>query len=588
MSDTLVLGLDTREQQPVQLRTPGFESSVVRCPTLTDDSVERFLRCPARASACAFVTELLAVCLAPARRPREVAALPESDRARLRLALVAASGREREWRKLRGSHLTADERLMALMVWRRQDQERLFKRLRERRRELAVASKVAAGELAPQVKVPVGALGRAVTSMVEAQKMLMPMCALSDYSMSVKPLTPFPNYCAELLDPVRLLGVTVGLAKSVHVGPSSLMFGGVNVLPPSPDPAMTTAARLVRDLYTDPSPLVVALAGGPNSFIWSELMRTGLALGAPAWMETVRTMSDGLLGMQTVQALGDAGRGVVSSLKLDPEAAALLRIQSQAALWRMPVMPGLVDLGETLQRYIRAPLWEFPEEWEEADRFMERWERQALWYLLSQFGLHALLRLAKLGRAEVEEVLLQALEAVVTDGEVVPALRTAVANAPHLDRFPRGHLDHALEQAEKGSYIPASGSLYPGLEGAFGEVGCARALITPERKWADQPKKAVNFETMVKRLGLDDEFELFIVTAVFGDVGNRYRHGYGDATRGVRRQVLFGIAVLAGWLQEFAGVSALDVLSARMAKALPAAVETVTRLALPAGGHDSA
>lgn len=129
-------------EQAVRLRSAGFESCVARCPTRTrGGALEWFFVHPAHANVSAFVSELLAACLVPARRPREVAALPESDRARLRLAVVAVCGREREWRKLHGSHLTADERLMAVIVWRWREHERRFARMRERRRELAARAR---------------------------------------------------------------------------------------------------------------------------------------------------------------------------------------------------------------------------------------------------------------------------------------------------------------------------------------------------------------------------------------------------------------------------------------------------------------
>ena len=86
---------------------------------------------------------------------------------------------------------------------------------------------------------------------------------------------------------------------------------------------------------------------------------------------------------------------------------------------------------------------------------------------------------------------------------------------------------------------------------------------------------------MLSGWGLEPEFQTFMVRAVFGTVGNHYRHG--GAISGERRQVLFGVAALAGWLQEFANVSALDVLSARMARALPASIERVGQT-LPEAG----
>jgi hypothetical protein len=54
--------------QRVRLRSAGFESCVVHCPSRkVDRSLQWFYRSAARASACAFVNELLANCYAAGR-----------------------------------------------------------------------------------------------------------------------------------------------------------------------------------------------------------------------------------------------------------------------------------------------------------------------------------------------------------------------------------------------------------------------------------------------------------------------------------------------------------------------------------------
>ena len=146
--------------------------------------------------------------------------------------------------------------------------------------------------------------------------------------------------------------------------------------------------------------------------------------------------------------------------------------------------------------------------------------------------------------AEVEAAVVDALEAVITDGEFVPALREAVASAPHLVDSQRIHLDHMLEHAAQREYVHAVAPLYFGLEGAFWEVAYQLPVVTPERRDLRVPNKLVGFEKVVKLLPLEQELQTFMVRAVFGTAGNAYRHG--GASSGERRQVLFGIAALAG------------------------------------------
>ena len=118
-----------------------------------------------------------------------------------------------------------------------------------------------------------------------------------------------------------------------------------------------------------------------------------------------------------------------------------------------------------------------------------------------------LTELAALTEEEVETVVLDALEAVAADGAFIAALRTEVGRAPHLNDTLREHLDDMLEHAEKGEWVRASGQLYPGLEGAFWEVAYAHTVVTEERKDPRNTNKAIGFETMVKRLAIEQEFK---------------------------------------------------------------------------------
>lgn len=499
----------------VRLRSPGFESSVVTPPLWGEgSSLAWFLQHPARASPTAFVTALLATCLVPTRRQAEVAALPESDRAALRRAMIAACGREREWHRLYGSHLSGDERLMAVMVWRWSAQERTLARLREIHREFAETTDASGGTSA--LPADIGGIAAAFT----------PQRAFQSITVFRKLATPFPVF--------RKLPRLV-----------------------SPQPA------LIPKLPSYPAPLLRVpkypkLALGPANR--SPIDATVLGLGEPPWLQTVKHMT-------TAVALH---RGVVSQLNLG------LRPFASSSRLRTAAL-SFVDIHTTFSNIV-ASLRELGERLEQARRFMFVWERRALWFLLARLGLRAWRWLADLDPAEVEEVILDALEVVVTDGEVIPALREAVANAPYLTPFQRPLLDNMLEQAAERAYITACGSMYLGVEGAFAEIGCARMIITPDRRWTQPPHKPISFDAMVKRLQLKHEgFESFIVKAVFGTAGNPYRHGYADADAGVRRQVLFGVAALAGWLQEFAGVEALDMLGIRLEGALPAALEPVRR-----------
>ena len=101
------------------------------------DSLDWYFR--HRVSASTFVTAVIAASLVPARRAHDAAGWRNASAPGCVWAVIAACGREWEWRRLRGSHLTADERLMVVLAWRWREHERLLARLRERRSELDVA-----------------------------------------------------------------------------------------------------------------------------------------------------------------------------------------------------------------------------------------------------------------------------------------------------------------------------------------------------------------------------------------------------------------------------------------------------------------
>ena len=224
---------------------------------------------------------------------------------------------------------------------------------------------------------------------------------------------------------------------------------------------------------------------------------------------------------------------------------------------------------------LREPLRELNEAVETVDRFERRWQQEALFFLLGGFlvvcSLWEVYELAAFEREEVDEIVLFALEEVVRDGEFVATLREAVKHAPFIGDSQRVNLDHGLEHAAEGEYIKASLPLYGGLEGAFWEVGYAKAVVTLHRKDVRNTNKDIRFESMVKRLSIEQAFKTFMTRAVYGTVGNPIRHG--GRGGGERRQVLLGVAALAGWFEEFTGVRALTALVNRTGQALPGAIE---------------
>ena len=642
---TTIIDLGTGEET-VRLRTSGLESATVRSPSIDVLRALRWhYRRRSRASAPAYVNQLLAACLDPPRRPREIAALPESDRARLRHALVLACGNRRKWKALHGIHLTPDERLFAIDYWEWEEQQRVGKRitvshhLEEMVREAAEARAVierkmglvptpalspvarfrdaSIANLIRGYRSPVmdmmewtkrfdlsrEGIGSVADSIAAITRVADPfgvgagvggpgsvagsiagidVCASAGVTKSVFGIGTASKFTtAELANPVRTLTHLGGLDVSAY---ESLTAAGAAALNSSfafavaPEINANTMLRaefeqlakwrtvnsavwgIVSPGATPPT-LSKMLADwkGPLGFLSDTMLRTFAASVAPQVMPFAAQWQE-MVKLQTALRLPGLPEGVLS--------------------WMAPWS----GIDETL-RQLRGPLALLQRALEVVDRFERRWARRVLSFLvrllLDACGVWELQDLAALDSVGVEDAVFYALEGVLADGEFVPSMRTAVAHAPHLTDTQRTHLDHMLEHAAEQEYVHASAPLYAGLEGAFWEAAYAGSVITEQRTRIDRPTKEVAFETMIKSLGLDHEFQTLLVRGLWGTAGNPYRHR--GSTDNERRQVLLGVAALAGWLEQFARVWAREELGERMAAALPAAIARARPLELSAG-----
>ena len=480
-----------RRQREVRLRTRGFESVAVRVPSLAAErELGDFYARPGRANTFAFVNELLAGCVEPPHCAAGFAALPESERAQLRLAVVAVCELQRSWRALHGSHLTPDERLFAVMLWHHQDQlaqlAQLARKLGGGHQDLFGAKSI---------------LGTDLTRLVSGPSSLF------------------------------------GLADSAKLYSNELAH-----------------ATKMASLFTRTKSLLGEAMYAPR----------------PTWqIERALSASLGTASIQKAVAAMYPKRNLAALLGFDPA-----RLDGLLTGFQMPKMPTfqIPDFDAVLRGYLE-PFRDSLAMADEVDSFIARVDGR-LMFLISNVSFGVIYRLRVLKGDEVEAALLTALEMVVLDAEFVPMLRAAIAQAPYLNEQQRIDLDHALEHAGEGDYARAKSPLYHGLEGALWEAAVAMAVITRERRLLGNPKKEVGFETAVKALGLEPDFQTFLVLGMFGSTGNPYRHG-SAAPGGVRRQVLFGVAAIAGWLDAFAGLPALDALAGRIAEALLEAVERV-------------
>jgi hypothetical protein len=194
------------------------------------------------------------------------------------------------------------------------------------------------------------------------------------------------------------------------------------------------------------------------------------------------------------------------------------------------------------------------------ERVAKMWEASALWFLLSILSVGQLVAIARMERADVEAVLLDALEIVVTTGTFTAALIAIVKKAPsYVTDDQRDDMLHGLEHAQEGEFSRAAGPLTAGLEGAIWSAGRELEVIDGDRRLLDKPEQGRihRVERVVRKLPAAQEFRSFVCGRVFGDLGNPLRHGEQSDRR---QRSLFAIVAIAGWVEAFMKVPAADAL----------------------------
>jgi hypothetical protein len=381
---------------PVRLRAQGFNASKITPPTLAvEGSVRAALTRPGRVEARWFVSTLLAGCLWPRRRASELDALAEPDRARLRRALVDVCDEGACWRALYGSHLNADERLLAVMVWRH-------------RRHYGQADQMIAKLVAARAAfLRTTAEGMGVDDRIPRDLATKLSGMLTLTTQAQRAATMYTG----LIQPYPTLNIGLGLGHPAQL-----------------NSAHSVAARAIGQFGVGDG-----LGLGQSSLL-EAFKGAGIAgSGQASWMKAFMGAEEA----PWLKALKGAGMG--------GDALAISRamqVQIPSASKILESFGRKIQLSDETLRFYR-----------ETDQFMQDWEKDALWLLFLHVGVSAVRPLARLSRSEVEAVVLCALEMVFSDRRFVPALRAAVATAPHLTSTQRTHLDHMLEHAQEGEYV---------------------------------------------------------------------------------------------------------------------------------------
>lgn len=188
--------------------------------------------------------------------------------------------------------------------------------------------------------------------------------------------------------------------------------------------------------------------------------------------------------------------------------------------------------------------------------FVERWEGHPLWFILSKFGLASSRSLAERSTHEVEAILLDALEAVVREGDLTEALRAMVLDDTSLSEVNRECLAHGLEHAQAGEWTHAFPPLQTAVEGALSDEAAA-LIVTPKDE--KRTKSAIG---LTQLLGVDENYTRFVKLRPYSDHGHAFRHGRGQGSP--RDHTLFLILALVGWADAFSDTETLRITSGLM------------------------
>jgi hypothetical protein len=388
------------------------------------------------------------------------------------------------------------------------------------------------------------------------------------------------NYATDLTRTLGIAGLAPGISKRMQ---ESLATAGLLKSPALGVAGLADAGLVSRRFAKQLSDIT----GAGLTKQWAGVLPTGLVGGEH--LKALKAMEEMMVGTKRMEVMLGLGKttlpgvqggllaGVDKHLLRSPLAAkglfpadhlasvfgasgalARTRLAEAAAV---PFARRMTSLGALT---VPNPLVKILEHEREIDAAIERvakmWETSALWFLISILSVGQLVALARMERADVEVVLLDALEVVVTSGIFIAALIATVKKAPpYVTADQRDDLLHGLEHAQAGEFSRAAGPLTAGLEGALWSAGRESEVIDGDRRLLDKPEKGKvhRVELVVRKLPAVQEFRTFVCGRVFGDLGNPLRHGEQSDRR---QRSLFAVVAIAGWVEAFMKVPAADAL----------------------------
>jgi hypothetical protein len=541
----IVLDLDAlmRESQ-VSVRGLGVVQLDPDTPVVRAE-VGRHVRRPFGLDYRAFANRVLGLSMASPQPAAVVDALPEADRRRLMARVAKLARQSKSWRALHGGVLSWDERFFAVMVWAwRRDRNR-HAEARRSIAELEQTLKGPASITAAMTKLsPWASLG--LTKNLDAATGVSKLMQAAMGPSFAKPWFLDDKYgrLTNAATPLGVEGRVRGPAVSAMVGPA-LRGYDATAFNPTFLKTITQAQQVSKSV---------------------EQLHVRPGLAATAYMSTAAGLK-GRTAQTEVARMLDRATGIsrswgpLSSMYATPGGLLgtpkLIEQLTRGVLGPNFALPGGFDPG----RWWIDPLapWVFPEPNPFEERFYSQWESDPLWFFIGELGIVAIRPFFTLPREAFLGLVLDAVENAICAGKLIAWLRAEVARAPYLNDDQRHTLDRGLAEAAANEWTIASVLLLVGLEGAISMTPVAQQTIAASRKF-------IAAEKLIKAIGLDDSENLFLRRGVYGDGGNKVRHGRDGADH--RRQCLLAIVGLAAWLDAHAKTGAMEAIAATVSRGL--------------------
>jgi hypothetical protein len=495
---------------------------------------------PGHARPGSFANELLSRC--SGLTGAQVQSLNPAHRRRVIAAVVRVNDWQQDWTALYGSHLGADERLLAVASWGyKRSHSAVIIRLREIRQQQVQDAKRQAAALGAAQLAPISEVVAKSQQVLAAQRQAR-----------------------------KAGGALANFHEWMRLGATPTLLAATR-----PNPLFAAAMR--------PNPLFAAMIKPPSL----------LVTPAPSVISPLRHaagLSDAVAGLERTRAtIISATRGLARPklsiiAPIHPSLGAIMGGQGLAhalagtktlvgfseSLRTTILGGGFADLvsGRMLANLDPLRVWRETFDWAVVDQFLAAWENHALWYLFSSLGIGASAKLGNLPRDEVEPVVFEALERVFSDPELLDAFILQLGLVPDLAGPHRDQMRQALEFARDGQYHLAQPLLHVAFESMLYQGALRQGLVQPSQG------KISAAESLLKILFTSgDLFLNFTVRMVFGGVGNSYRHGRNPD--GHRELMLAGMVALAGYMDWTTSSQAVELIAERMERQLDPAIDSV-------------